>query len=271
MIHMTEDEFKKLSSFINQNFGIFIKEEKKEILGNKLEKVLYEEKCNNFTEYYNKVISDKSGSKLSRFINVVTTNHTFFMRESDHFYYFKNEVLPYLKKKVTNRDLRIWCAACSSGEEAYTIAMILDEFFSDEKANWDTKVLATDLSTKVLNIAKKGIYNEDNVKDLPCIWKMNYLKKIQDKNYEVKDKIKNEVIYRRLNLMNRKFPFKKKFHVIFCRNAMIYFNNETRTKLINKFYDLTEPGGYLFIGHSETINRDESRYRYVKPAVYRKE
>jgi len=271
MVHMTQSEFEKITSFIKQNFGIFIKEEKKSILTNKLEKNLYEENCNSFTEYYNKILEDKTGEKIVKFVNTITTNHTFFMREPDHFYYFRDQVLPYLKGKVSDRDLRIWCAASSSGEEPYTLAMILDEFFGTEKASWDTKVLATDLSTKVLNIAKKGVYSDENIKPLPSLWKINYLKKVDDKNYAISDKIKNEVIYRRLNLMNRSFPFRKKFHIIFCRNVMIYFDNKTKIELIRKFYDLTEPGGYLFIGHSETINRDESKYKYVRPAVYRKE
>lgn len=271
MINMTDSEFKKITSFIKQNFGIFIKEEKKNILSSKLEANLYAEKCSSFNEYYNKILEDKTGQKIVDFVNTITTNHTFFMREADHFYYFRDDVLPYLKRKVKDKDLRIWCAASSSGEEAYTIAMILDEFFGDEKPKWDTKVLATDLSTKVLNIAKSGVYGEENVKPLPSLWKINYLKKIDNKNYAVTDRIKNEVIYRRLNLMNRTFPFKKKFHAIFCRNAMIYFDNRSKTELIRRFYDLTEPGGYLFIGHSEIINRGESRYKYVRPAVYRKE
>lgn len=270
-MHMTEMEFQKLSGFIKENFGISIKREKKSILESKLEKNLYEEKCDNFTQYYRKILEDKSGDKIVSFVNTITTNHTFFMREQDHFYYFKDEVLPYLKRQIKDNDLRIWCSACSSGEEAYTIAMILDEFFGNEKANWDTKILATDLSTKVLSIAKKGIYSSESVKPLPSLWKMNYLKKLDSENYSIMDSIKNQVIYRRLNLMSRAFPFRKKFHAIFCRNVMIYFDNKTKIELINKFYDLTEPGGYLFIGHSESISRDESKYKYVRPAVYRKE
>lgn len=270
-MHMTKTEFDKLSNFIKESFGISVKPEKKNILASKLEKNLYEENCDNFAQYYKKILDDKSGDKMVDFVNTVTTNHTFFMRESDHFHYFKDEVLPYLKGKIKDNDLRIWCSACSSGEEAYTLAMILDEFFGNEKAIWDTKILATDLSTRVLSIAKKGIYSSDSVKPLPNLWKMNYLKKLDASNYGIIDDIKNQVIYRRLNLINNRFPFKKKFHVIFCRNVMIYFDNKTKTELINKFYDLTEPGGYLFIGHSESINREESKYRYIRPAVYRKE
>lgn len=271
MMRITESEFRKLTKFIEDNFGIHVKEEKKSILISKLENTLYENGCGNFTEYYEQITRDKSGDKVIEFVNKITTNHTFFMREAEHFYYFRDMVLPYLKGKIKDRDLRVWCAACSSGEEAYTLAMIIDEFFGNEKSLWDKKILATDLSTKVLNIAKTGIYSEEGISALPSLWKMNYLKKIDEKNYTFTDKLKNEVIYRRLNLIDTSFPFKKKFHVIFCRNVMIYFDNKTKVDLIKKFYDLTEPGGYLFIGHSESINREDTKYKYIRPSVYRKE
>jgi len=112
---------------------------------------------NNFSEYYNYLITDKTGNALVTLFDKITTNHTFFMREADHFYYFKNEVLPYLKNTVRDRDLRIWSAGCSSGEEPYTLAMIIDEFFGDEKKKWDRKILATDISTRALKKAVEGI------------------------------------------------------------------------------------------------------------------
>lgn len=193
------------------------------------------------------------------------------MREVDHFYYFRDKVLPYLVSTVREKDLRIWSAGCSSGEEPYTLAMIIDEFFGKEKMWWDSKVLATDISGKVLGEASKGIYSNENIATLPSNWKLNYFKKLDNEKSVLIDKIRNEVIYRKLNLMDQVFPFKKKFHVIFCRNVMIYFDNKTKWELINKFYDLTEYGGYLFIGHSESLNREETKYKYIMPAVYRKE
>ncbi|MBC7765614.1 MAG: chemotaxis protein CheR, partial [Hyphomonadaceae bacterium] len=127
-----------------------------------------------------------------------------------------------------------------------------------------------DISTKVLEHAKHGVYSQDQVEALDPLWKSNYFNKIDKENFEVNKDIKAEVIFRSFNLMEENFPFKKKFHVIFCRNVMIYFDHETKIELIRKFYEHTETGGYLFIGHSESINRSDSKYQYVLPAVYRK-
>lgn len=122
----------------------------------------------------------------------------------------------------------------------------------------------------MLEHAAKGVYSDESLKDLPSQWQLNYFKK-SDTGSEVVDRIKREVIFRKFNLMDKVFPFKRKFHIIFCRNVMIYFDRETKKELVNKFYDALEHGGYLFIGHSESISRGESPFRYVMPSVYRKE
>jgi chemotaxis protein methyltransferase CheR len=191
------------------------------------------------------------------------------MREPEHFKFFNTRVLPYLSATVVDKDLRIWSAGCSSGEEPYTLAMLLMDYFREQ--NWDTRVLATDISTKVLEAAVKGVYSNDKIEAIPNMWKVNYFKKVDGSKSIIDDKVKNNVIFRKLNLVESNFPFKRKFHVIFCRNVMIYFDNNTKDQLVNKFYDLTEPGGYLFIGHSESLNRGTTKYRFVAPAIYRKE
>lgn len=271
MVAITNKEFEQMSGFIKANYGIYLKREKESILTGRLQNVLTQAGFNNFTEYYDHVVSDSTGNAAVKLIDQITTNHTFFMREADHFFYFKDTVLPVLSRFVKNKDLRIWCAASSSGEEAYTLAMILDEFFGREKALWDCKVLATDISGRVLDIAQKGVYAKERVTPLPASWKLNYFDKINAESYAVKNTIKNEVIFRKFNLMTPVFPFRKKFHTIFCRNVMIYFDTQTRDQLVNKMYDSLEDGGYLFIGHSESLNKDTTRFKYIKPAVYRKE
>lgn len=271
MVTITIKEFKKLADYIKTNYGIHLKEEKQALVTGRLHNVLIENNFSSFSDYYDYIISDKTGNAANTLINKITTNHTFFMREVDHFYYLRDKILSYLKKVEKDKDLRIWSAGCSTGEEPYTIAMIIDEFFGKEKMWWDTKVLATDISSKVLDIAVKGIYKNEEMDTLPSVWKLNYFKKYDDGNSILVDKIKNEVIYRKLNLMDEAFPFKRKFHVIFCRNVMIYFDAKTKIELVNRFYDMTEQGGYLFIGHSESLNREETRYKYIMPAVYRKE
>lgn len=271
MVAITEKEFRQLAQYIKSNYGINLKKEKQALVMGRLSNVLANKGFSSFSNYFDYVISDKSGEAVITLINKITTNHTYFMREPDHFYFFRDRVLPFLKRTVADRDLRIWSAACSSGEEPYTLAMILDEFFGREKPLWDTKILSTDISEKVLDIARTGIYGNERIAPLPAGWRMNYFKKYDNENSILIDRIKNEVIYRKLNLMDESFPFRKKVHTIFCRNVMIYFDNETKDRLANKLYDLMECGGYLFIGHSESLNRGTSGFRYVMPAVYRKE
>ncbi len=270
MIRISDKEFNQLAEYIKANFGIYLKAEKKTLLYSRLYNILDEKNFKNFSEYYDYVVNDKTGEAITTLISKITTNHTYFMREADHFEYFKTAVLPFLQNTARNRDLRIWSAGCSTGEEVYTLAMIIDEFFGPDKPLWDTKLLATDISDKVLNIAVKGVYNKEQVGPLPSRWLKKYFMKDGSDNYIINDKIKNEVIFRKLNLMNWQYPFRKKFHVIFCRNVMIYFDNKTRYELVNKFYEYTEPGGYLFVGHSESLNREETKYKYIMPAVYRK-
>jgi chemotaxis protein methyltransferase CheR len=270
MPEMTEAEYHKLAQLIYSVSGISLKESKQTLLTSRLAGVLAQSGRKTFTEYYNSLIADTSGASVAALVDRITTNHTYFMREPAHFDFFRDTVLPYLKSKVTDRDLRVWSAACSTGEEPYTLAMILDEFLDTEKSRWDCRVLATDLSEKVLKDASQGVYAPERIEPLPALWKQRYLTRHPDGNYEIADRIKKEVIYRRFNLIEPVYPFRKKFHVIFCRNVMIYFDADTRASIINKLYDMTEPGGYLFIGHSEAIDRSKSKYKYVLPAVYRR-
>jgi chemotaxis protein methyltransferase CheR len=271
VITITDKEFKQLAAYIKANYGINLRDEKQALVTGRLQSELVQHGFNNFSEYYKYIISDKTGAAIPNLINKITTNHTFFMREEEHFHYFRDIVLPYLIRTVNKKDLRIWSAGCSSGEEPYTLAMILDDYLGKEKIWWDTKILATDISGKVLEKAKKGVYNNQELTSIPSHWKLKYLKETENDNSVLIDQIRDEVIYRKFNLMEEVFPFKQKFHVIFCRNVMIYFDNETRRNLVNKFYEALEYGGYLFIGHSESISRDETSFKYISPAVYRKE
>ncbi len=270
MIKISDEEFKLLAKYIKEHSGIHLKSEKKALLVGRLSNMLTELGIDSFMAYYKRLQADKDGKELSRLIDKVTTNHTYFMREAEHFSYFSDTVLPFWEEHAKNRDLRIWCAASSTGEEPYTLAMIIEDYFKTKVNKWDKKLLATDLSLNVLNQAKKGIYDGEKVATLSRMWVLNYFDKISNESYQIKNKLRNEVIYRRFNLLEPVFPFKKKFHVVFCRNVMIYFDNATKEVLINKIYDKMEYGGYLFIGHSESINRDKTKFEYIKPAVYRK-
>ncbi len=270
MINITEQEFQLLAQYIRKHFGIYLKKEKTKLLTGRLYQVLQKHGFTNFTEYYRYLISDKSGRAAAELIDHISTGHTHFMREPGHFFFFRDHVLPYLEKHVKDRDLRIWSAGCSTGEEPYTLAIIMDEFFGAAKMSWDTKILATDISEKVLNIARAGLYKKENVSKLPSLWVMKYFTARDSQHYEIKSRIKKEIIFRKFNLKEKHFPFKKKFHVIFCRNVMIYFDYETKAELIQKFYDVLADGGYLFIGHSESLSGFKTGFKYIQPAVYRK-
>ncbi len=268
---ITDREFRLLAAYIKDHYGINLKDEKRALVTGRLRNVLLQNNFKSFSEYFEYILADKTGNAAATLINKISTNHTFFMREADHFKYFRDHVLPYLKNTVNGKDLRVWSAGCSSGEEPYTLAMIIDEFFGKEKMWWDTRILATDISGRVLEAAAEGIYDNERIATLPSNWKESYFKPYDKENHILIDRIRGEVIYRKFNLMDEVFPFKRKFHVIFCRNVMIYFDAPTKQKLVEKFYNSLEYGGYLFVGHSESLNRDEKKFKYILPAVYRKQ
>ena len=270
MIDISNDEFLLLADFIKENSGITLRDEKKTLLVARLGKILNDKGLQSFMEYYKILKDDINGKELSQLVDKITTNHTYFMRESEHFSYFSREVLPKLERTVRDGDIRVWCAASSSGEEPYSLAMIMADYFKGYEAIWNKKLLATDLSHSILEAAKAGIYTKEQITKLPQVWVLNYFDRLDDNNFSIKPQLKEEVVFRRFNLLEPVFPFRHKFHVIFCRNVMIYFDSVTKDALIDKFYNALEPGGYLFLGHTESLNRDKTRFEYICPAVYRK-
>ncbi|WP_378955952.1 CheR family methyltransferase [Pelosinus sp. sgz500959] len=270
MEDITEREFRELVGFVKANYGINLLQKKVLVCG-RLNNYIAQCGFHNFSEYFSHVKSDRTGKSGTILVNKLTTNHTYFLREPQHFEVLGQVVLPYLATvEAKKKDLRVWSAGCSTGEEPYTLAMLINSYFGAQKSGWDTKILATDISTDVLEKAQKAVYPSNQLDNLPAYWRAKYFHKIDSEYSVLREIIRQEVIFRRFNLMSETFPFKKKFHLIFCRNVMIYFDAETKEKLINRFYDHMESGGYLFIGHSESINRHESRYQFVAPAIYRK-
>lgn len=268
---MTSREFATLAAFIKQKSGIHLKDEKQQLLTGRLWPLLEVQQMDSYEAYYRHLLRDPSGAAFAELMNRVTTNHTFFMREEAHFAFFRQRVIPELEATVPDRDLRIWSAGCSTGEEAYTLAMILEDYFAGAGKRWDKKLLATDISGKALGTAQLGEYGQDALQALPAHWLHRYFEPAKPGFRRVGQALRAEVVFRRLNLMDAPFPFKRQFHVIFCRNVMIYFDSAVRQKLVNRFAELLAPGGYLFIGLSETLNRGSCPLRYLQPAVYRKE
>ena len=260
---ISDEEFLRIANYLKSRYGIDMGQ-KKVIMNGRLENYMKKEGWKNFNEYMDALQKDSSGKLEKALIDHLTTNHTFFMREFEHFEFFKDTVLPYLKNKESkSKDLRIWCGASSTGEEPYMIAMVLKDFFGMDHKFWDTKVLATDISTKVLQKAIAGVYRSESIEVLPDKWKRHFFKKVPGQDqYMVTEELKKEVIFRQFNLMNP-FPFKKKMHVV-------YFDGPTKQELVQKVYDCLEPGGYLFIGTTETLDRGSSKFQIIRPSIFRK-
>ncbi len=270
MLEIKDEEFVLISSFIKEKSGINISSGKKTLLEGRLSSLIISSGFKDFMSYYNFLKKSHNIDDLISLVNKISTNHTYFLREPEHFDYFNKDVLPFLKANVKNKDIRIWCAASSTGEEAYVLAMILSDFFKNEENLWDKKLLATDISLNALNKAKLGIYKKEEVAKIPRIWIQNYFKKAKNGDFEIIEALKKQVIFRQFNLTEKYFPFKKKMHVVFLRNVMIYFDEKTKDELVEKIYQNMEYGGYLFIGHSESINKEKTKFKFIKPAIYRK-
>jgi chemotaxis protein methyltransferase CheR len=270
---LSDKEYGLISQLVYDKFGINLGEQKRALIVGRLNKVLNQNGFSTFEEYYNYLIKEQSGEALKTLVDRISTNHTFFWRENDHFEYFIKTVLPEMTgalKDQKNRSLKIWCSGCSSGEEPYTLAMLLREYFGASLSSWDTGILATDISSRALDKAVAGVYPEENVSKLPSHLKNAYFKRTADGQLEVIPSLKSMIMYRRLNLIADSYPFKSKFNIIFCRNVMIYFDKPTREALLARYSRYMVDGGYLFIGHSESLGRVSHDFVYVKPAVYRK-
>ncbi len=273
MMAISDSEFKHIRDLIYDRFGINLTEQKRSLLVGRLQKLMRQLGLPTFADYFNYLENDKTEASLSELVDLISTNHTYFNREKEHFSYFSQTALPAVVDKLRKegrKDLRIWCAGCSTGEEPYTLLMLMKEYLGNDYDSWDAGILATDISDRALTIAKRGAYATDRVMQLPDTLRKKYFVAAGNDEMQVVDKIKNEATFRRFNLMNTTFPFKKSFQMIFCRNVMIYFDQVTRDALVSRYHKHTEDDGYLFIGHSETLGRDQTQYRYLKPALYQK-
>lgn len=267
---LSDSEFNRVVVYVKKNFGIDLSQ-KRVLVNGRLETHFLRNGYDSFDEFMSKVEKEPEGTEGRNIVNVLTTNHTYFMRESVHFDYLRRVVLPYLRvKEAGSKDLRIWSGASSTGEEPYTLAMLLMDYFGLEHKSWDTRVLATDISTKVLQHAVEGVYLREQIDPLPENWKRRFFEcKGGGEEYHAKPELKSQVLFRRFNLMDP-LPFRKKLHVVFLRNVMIYFQDDVKYSLVNRIYDQMEPGGYFFIGTTESLDKSKMRFQYVQPSIYRK-
>ncbi len=273
LLEITEDEFHDIAELVYKRFGINLTDRKVTLVKGRLNKLIRSKGFTSFREYYDYVIHDTTGAELLTLVDKISTNHTYFYREEEHFSVMHSNILPEISYGLNGGDpneLRIWSAGCSSGEEPYTLAIELKEYFKGAVPFRDKVILATDISLTVLESAEKGLYTLERLKNVDPRHLSRYFRKTTDTTYQVKDELKSLVLYKRLNLMQEKYPFRRQFHMIFCRNVMIYFDKPTKERLVEQFAEYLVPGGYLFIGHSETLGRESKIFQYIQPALYRK-
>ncbi len=271
---LRERDFNKFSRYVYDTCGINLHGGKKQLLKARLGKILRQKDLRSFSQYYDHVVNDKSGNELILLLDSISTNLTYFFREPAHFEFLRKKALPEIMKRknaLGNNCLRFWSAGCSSGEEPYSIAITVNEAL-DDRRKWQIKVLATDLSTRVLATAGSGVYEKKKIEKIPYELKKGYFQKGDNKwkgYFRVKKQIREKICFQRLNFREN-FCFKEPFDVIFCRNVMIYFDSQTKEVLVEKFFRHISEGGYLFIGHAESLSGLKHPFKYIQPSIYQK-
>ena len=263
---ISEEDFTKLSQFIHKEYGINLAQ-KKQLVTSRLSSFVSQKGYTSFTPFVSALLKERNPADMEAVLNRLTTNYTFFMRETEHFEFFTRTVLPEIvNRHQRDRVMSIWSAGCSSGEEPYNLSIYIKEFLGPRASQWDTRILATDISQKALASAKKGVYELPDT--IPAEWKRKYFVKQPSGAYAVSPAVKNNVIFQPFNLMDP-IKFRRKFDVIFCRNVMIYFDQPTKDALVQRFYNATAPGGYLLISKSENLSQNTA-YRRLAPSTFQK-
>lgn len=260
---LTAREFEQIRSLAYEKFGLDLKDGKQQLVSARLGKKIRESRFGTFEEYYRHVVEDRTGEALAAMIDALTTNYTSFFRESAHFDFLRRELLPAWRGRPS---LRVWSAACATGEEAWSLALCL----AGEAP--EARVLATDISTRALAAARKAIYPAERCETLPAAQLRAMMLRGRgrwEQWYSVRKELRAMVRFARLNLMEP-FSHLGRFPAIFCRNVMIYFNKATQEDLVNRLAACLEPGGYLFIGHAESLTGMNHPLQYIRPAVYRR-
>lgn len=265
---MTDANFKAIRETVYKSAGIVLGDHKREMVYSRLARRLRALNIDDFASYL-AYLDGHQEQEFSHFINAITTNLTAFFRENHHFEYLSNDIVPNLRRWHANdKRIRVWSAGCSTGEEPYSIAMTLGPIFN--QPGWDFKILATDLDSNVLTKGKSGIYTANNVegmdKDKQKKW---FVRSTTSDNFKVKPELQKMISFKRLNLL-QKWPMSGPFDVIFCRNVVIYFDQETKNTLFHRYAGMLRPGGYLFLGHSESMHRQNNEFEALGQTIYRK-
>lgn len=264
MIRLTDNEFISLCNFMKKKYGINL-EKKRVLIEYRLMNVLSQLKVKSYTEYMRLIQQDTSGKLQEELINRITTNYTFFMREPSHFQFIEERILPHVDQHLP---MHIWVAGCSSGQECYTLAMYLEDYRRKNKTLPKVTITATDISTKVLAQAREARYPIEAIEKLPKHWQHHYCTVIEDGTmFQMKDNIRKQVTFSYHNLME---PFRlHQFHLILCRNVLIYFDEASRSKICHSFANCLKKQGYLILGHAEMMPQSNPDFEYLKSSVYR--
>lgn len=269
--HFGEQEFSKLQSLVYNQTGIVLKDHKKNMLYGRLARRLRALGYSSFKEYIKYLESNRGHEETNNLINAVTTNLTKFFREDHHFDHLRDVSLKQAADEIRagrQQRLRVWSAGCSSGEEPYSIAMTMQAALPNLK-NMDAKILATDLDTNMLEHGSQGIYKNNCYETIPKKYQKSYTEDLQDGRVQMDQRLRDLIAFKKLNLLN-KFPMSGPFDAIFCRNVMIYFDTETKATLMNKFASMLRVGGWLYIGHSESLLNLDGPFKLVGRTIYRK-
>lgn len=272
-VTMSDRDFRLFSKLIESTCGIKMPDVKKNMLESRLRKRLRSLEIDSFRDYYD-FLSSSEGERteMIKMIDAVTTNKTDFFREPAHFVFLAEKVLPELLGGIQSNQVNLWSAGCSSGEEPYTLAMVLSEYASSRE-HFNFSILATDICTDVLQKAYRGIYEEDRIVPISADLRKKYLLRSRDKSQGVVrlvPEVRSKITFRRLNFLDSSYRIEEKFQVIFCRNVLIYFDRPTQERVLNNFCRHLVPGGHLFLGHSETINGLDVPLVQVNSTIYRK-
>lgn len=259
--------FLNYQEYLSSKLGLRFAPEKSQMLKNKLVKLMSRYEVTSYEEFFKILKSEENSQFWHDFVHEITTHKTDFFRENNHFEFLKR-TFPELKKTIpkiqVKNEISIWSAGCSTGEEPYTLSMVMKESFPEMYF----RILATDISQEAVLAAVKGLYPYSIQSEMNPFFITRYFTKLKE-GFQLKEEVKKTVTFRHFNLMNP-FPFKKKFQIIFCRNVMIYFSNQTIEDLLQKFYNVLDIGGLLFIGHSESLINKRNPFRYIQPTIYQK-
>jgi chemotaxis protein methyltransferase CheR len=265
---MNDSTFQKFRDLIHTHSGIDLAPGKEALVSSRLAKRIRDLGLSNEMEYFDYLAADQSMNELTRLIDLMSTNVTHFLREFEHF-----ELLDEMLRELWRNGpvpVKFWSAACSSGQEPYTLAMIVHEAARAMMVDPGiVKILATDISTQILRQAEEGIYNTREIEHVPPDWLKRYFQK-SNTGFKISDSVRSLVTFRRINLSKAPFPMRGPFDAILCRNVMIYFDKEVRSKIVGEAYRLLKPDGYLLIGHSENLSGIDTPFRSARPTVYRK-